>query len=183
MAPWFIAVECFGPPNGDAWRNYLQWSGLHQLTELISLDSILCPTVFPDVEDSHWGHIVEEDYLLCFFTDLPFLRQALEKVRVPYRLLCVFRNPTTEPKLTDELRGFSVSGYDLIEADGGGVSALTNCGGFPKSFRNEELNSVGLIPELDRAVEVQAELRARYPEEHHADCDVWAVCSAPTASG
>jgi hypothetical protein len=55
------------------------------------------------------------------------------------------------------------------------ASALTNCGGFPGVFANSELSSCGLLGDLDRAREVQAKLRSAYPDEPHADCDVWAV--------
>jgi hypothetical protein len=53
MTPWFIAVEKFGPADGDAWTKYVEWSGLSQLDELISLDTILCPTLLPDIKDDY----------------------------------------------------------------------------------------------------------------------------------
>ena len=52
---------------------------------------------------------------------------------------------------------------------------LPTCGGFPDVFDNRELSSKGLLTSFTRAVQVQSELRAKYPDEHHADCHLWAV--------
>ena len=65
-------------------------------------------------------------------------------------------------------------GYDLMDQDVGN-SALTNCGGFDDVFAGSELNSVGLLGNFARAVEVREELKRAYPQERHADCDVWAI--------
>jgi hypothetical protein len=65
-------------------------------------------------------------------------------------------------------------GYDLVDVQHS-ASALSNCGGFPHAFSNEELTSKGLLASHARAVEVQAALRRHYPQEPHADCHVWAI--------
>ena len=64
----------------------------------------------------------------------------------------------------------------------GSISALTNCGGFPNAFSNSELSEVGLLTEFERAVEVQRMLRSCYPDEHHADCHMWAIFRLVTLS-
>lgn len=172
MKPWFAAVERFGPQNGDAWVKYLSWSKLYQLEELVSLDSLLCPSVFKKIEDHFWPHIVNEDYYLDYFTDLDFLRDQLLK-QINYRLLCVVKNPTQTFDLPTELSMFEFIGFDLVEASTG-VSALSNCGGWPE-LDNSELTKLGLIGDLQRALELQTVLRIEHPEDHHADCDVWAI--------
>ena len=53
MRPWFIATELFGPWDGDSWDEYIAWSGLTQLVELVSLDGPLCPTVLPKIKDEY----------------------------------------------------------------------------------------------------------------------------------
>ena len=78
---------------------------------------------------------------------------------------------------SDEVPG--CDGYDLVDAVGG-VSALCNCGGFDEVFLPTELNRWGLLDDLGRARAVQAELRRRYPEEHHARCMIVAVESQST---
>jgi hypothetical protein len=50
MTPWFIATEPFTPANGAGWDKYIEWSGLAQLKELISLDPILCPSVLAELK-------------------------------------------------------------------------------------------------------------------------------------
>lgn len=172
MTPWYIATEKFGPEYGGKWEKYIAWSGLHQLVELVSLDGMLCPSVLPEIRDEYWPYIVNENYLLDYFTDFHFLMSQVESIESK-NVLIVFREPNQAPRLA-EWAPFRFEGYDLVELDSG-ISALTNCGGFPEAFSNEELNSVGLLSTFERAVEVQEKLRELFPDEHHADCDLWAI--------
>lgn len=173
MAPWFIALRKFGPADGDKWTDYVKWSGLSQLDELISLDSMLCPTLLPDIEDDYWPHIVNEDFCLHFFTDLAFLRRQVADL-AGGRILCVTRNPESPPVLPAELNSFSLIGYDLLD-EGAGTSALSNCGGWPGILDNSELSPKGLIESHARALQLRELLAHRYPQESHAQCDVWAI--------
>jgi len=173
MTPWFIATETFGAADGDKWTGYVKWSGLSQLDELISLDSMLCPTLLPEIRDDYWPHIVNEDGCLHFFTDLSFLRRQVADI-AGGRILCVYRNPESPPLLPAELGGFSLLGYDLLD-EGAGVSALSNCGGWPGILDNSELSSKGLIASHAQALQVQELLARRHPQEPHAQCDVWAI--------
>jgi len=170
--PWFIATETFTPQQGEGWRSYIAWSGLTQLNEVVSLDSMLCPTLLPEIKDEYWPHIVNENFLLNYFLDLDFLLAQVSGVS-ERNLLGVVREPEGDsPSLKDPR--FEMIGYDLVEV-AGGVSALTNCGGFPKAFRNDELSPKGLLTSHVRALEVQEALLNEYPEEHHATCAVWEV--------
>jgi hypothetical protein len=171
MKPWFIAVEPFSPYDGTKWQKYIEWSGLTQLAELVSLDPILCPPVLDDVRDEYWQHIVNEDFMLAFFLDADFLRRQVSKVQRK-NLLCVFRNPSEPPISPDT--SFEFTGYDLVDVQHS-ASALKNCGGFPDAFSNSELSTVGLLPDFNRAVEVQKLLRQRHPEEPHAKRHLLAI--------
>jgi hypothetical protein len=71
-------------------------------------------------------------------------------------------------------RDFSFIGYDLIEEQTQ-ISALTNCGGFPDVFQNEELNRFGLVNGFERAQEIRSFLAERHPKEPHAQCEVYAI--------
>jgi hypothetical protein len=133
---------------------------------------MLCPTLLPEIKDEYWPHIVNEDFLFDYFVDLEFLLKQIEGVR-ERNVLCVRKEPESEARLVADSR-FDFLGYDLIEV-AGGISALANCGGFPRAFDNGELSSKGLLRSHARALEVQAALRAEYPEEHHADCHVWEI--------
>ena len=176
VQPWYIATETFTARGGEAWDTYVEWSGLTQLDEVVSLDPMLCPTLLPDIRDGYWPHIVNEEFMLQFFTDLEFLLAQLSGT--PERnLLCVYRNPPHPPPPCTGPLNFELLGYDLVDVHAS-ASALTNCGGFPDVFDKAELSSKGLLTSHARARQVQTELRARYPEEHHANCHVWAVSRA-----
>jgi hypothetical protein len=173
MTPWFIALKTFGPADGEKWVNYVEWSGLRQLEELISLDTILCPTLLPDIKADYWPHIVNEDYCLHFFTDLDFLRRQVSDIEGG-RILCICRNPENPPVLPAELSSFRLIGYDLVDVKAD-ISALSNCGGWPGILDNSELSPKGLIARHARAVQLKELLARHYPEEPHAQCDVWAI--------
>jgi hypothetical protein len=176
MEPWFIATETFTSHDTESWKKYVEWSGLAHLDEVVSLDPMLCPPVLPTIKKEYWPHIVTEDFLLTFFVDLAFLIKQI--VDIPERnLLCVYRNPASEPPPYSGLAEFEFLGYDLVDVEGS-ASALTNCGGFPDVFANDELSPKGLLRSYARAIEVQSELRRKHPEEHHADCHVWAIARA-----
>lgn len=176
MQPWYIATETFTPRRGEAWTKYIAWSGLTQLVEVVSLDSMLCPTLLPEIKKDYWTHIVNEDYMLNFFVDLEFLLDEVADI-TERNLLCVFRNPPGEPSMPVGPVSFEFVGYDLVDV-AGSASALTNCGGFPDVFDSSELSSKGLLRSHARALQVQADLRTRHPQEQHADCHVWAVLRA-----
>lgn len=178
MQPLFIATEPFGPQAGDGWTSFIQCSGLSQLTELVSMDSMMCPSVLPETKPEYWPHIVNEDYMLHFFTDLPVLLNEISSIE-ERNLLCVFRNPPEAPRAPTEIVAFEFLGYDVVDTEAC-ASALSNCGGFPDVFLNDELTQHGLIRSLGRAMEIQKNLRKNHPEEHHADCDVWAIFRAPS---
>jgi len=73
MQRLYIATEKFDPSRGTGWEEYIEWSGLAQLTEIVTLDGMLCPFALPETKESHWPHIVNEDNMLNFFVDLDFL--------------------------------------------------------------------------------------------------------------
>ncbi|MBW9065696.1 hypothetical protein JNB71_20535 [Rhizobium herbae] len=169
----YIAVERFDPSKGSQWRDYIVWSGLTQLDEVVSLDGMLCPVILKETKASYWNHIVNEDGMLNFFTDLDFLKQQLGS-QANLNILAVLRNPSEEAVLQGLGDRFRFLGYDLLDQDQG-VSALTNCGGFPDVFANAELSTKGLLQSHGRAREVQCGLKERYPQEYHADCNIWAI--------
>ncbi|WP_435008748.1 hypothetical protein P12x_000016 [Tundrisphaera lichenicola] len=173
MQPWFIATETFDPSRGEGWSRYIEWSGLTQLREVVSLDPMLCPTVLPETKDHYWPYIVNEAYMLDYFTSLPVLLGEIAGIE-SRNLLAVFRNPEFPPSLGPGYDAFRFVGHDLVDLSGL-ASALTNCGGFPGAFSNDEISDQGLLTSHARAFEVQGELRRLYPEEHHAYCDVWAI--------
>jgi hypothetical protein len=179
MPAWYIATEMFTSRGGEAWEKYIAWSGLTQLDEVVSLDPMLCPTLLPDIRNEYWPHIVNEDFMLKFFTDLEFVLAAVSGI-AERNLLCVYRNPPDPLPPCHGPADFEFLGYDLVDVQAS-ASALTNCGGFPDVFDNAELSSKGLLTSYVRALQVQSDLQARHPEEHHANCHLWAVSRARSA--
>ncbi|UCD49609.1 MAG: hypothetical protein JSW27_19015 [Phycisphaerales bacterium] len=171
IEPWYIAVEPFDPSFGDNWANYMAGTELPQLEEVVSLDASLCPSVIGELEGEDWEHNVHEDGLIDFFRDLDHL---LERVRdlSPVNILAAVLSPAQECRGLFADSRFGFKGYDLI---GLGMSALTNCGGFPLAFQNAELSRVGLISTLSRAQEVAGSLREHYANDNHADCEILAL--------
>lgn len=110
--------------------------------------------------------------MLNFFTNFDFLLSQVGEVR-DLNIIGTIKAP---PKDVSALawEGFTFCGYELLDQDNS-TSALTNCGGFPEAFRNEELSDRGLIIDFVRAVQIQRDLKRLSPEEHHADCNIWAV--------
>lgn len=184
MQPWYIATERFGPWS-EGWAGYVAWSELGQLQELVSLDPMLCPSVFEPFEDRYWPHVATEGFLLRYFVDLPFLLDELRRHGPPRgerNLLGVYRDPPFEPPEPDATLRWERLGHDLCEPESG-VSALTNCGGFPSVFDSRQLSEHGLFRSYERAREVQMRLKATHPEEPHADCQLWAVFRAVEQDG
>ena len=171
MTPWFIATTKFDKSD-KAWEKYIAWSRLGQLDELVSLDGILCPTVLPEIKPEYWSRIVNEDFMLQFFTDSDYLGREIADIQ-RRNFLCVFRNPSVHPD-SAVAKGFEFVGYDLTDIQSS-VSALSNCGGFPEVFSNDELSDKGLLKTHERAREVQIDLRRKYPHEVHANCHLWAI--------
>lgn len=123
-------------------------------------------------KDEYWPHVVNEDYMLGYFTDLDFLLSELGGTENANVVGCLRSPPFDVSEM--QWDDFCFLGYDLIDRDND-VSALTNCGGFPGVFGNDELSDRGLVTSFDRAVEIQRDLRRTHPEDHHADCNLWAI--------
>lgn len=172
--PWYLPTQRFDPSSGQAWRDYVTWSSLSQLTDLVSLDIVLCPAVVEPLTPEDWGHNVQEDYLIEFFLDLDYLLARVGPRR-DVNVLAVLRDPSEADFAAFDDPRFAFMGFDLIEKPGLGISALSNCGGFPLAFANGDLNAVGLLPAYEKAFEVSRNLREHYPNDHHADCQVWAI--------
>jgi hypothetical protein len=171
--PLFIATGRFDHTDGEKWANYCRWAKIPGLIEVVSLDGILCPHLITEIQNEDWQHIVCEDFRLDYFYDLDYLKRRLQNV--PRRnILGLYRNPVTHIVCAPAPDNFDFVGYDLIEEQTQ-ISALTNCGGFPDVFLNDELNSVGLIEGFNRAREIRRVLSERHPKEHHAQCEMYAI--------
>lgn len=179
----YSAVERFDPACGDRWADYVRWSGLSHLREVVSLDILLCPTIFRHLSDDDWLHNLQADFQTHLFRDLDHVvRRSDGDDRV--MILGLVPNPTPADITSFTDPRFEFRGYDLVETQTG-ISALVNCGGFDRAFTPTDLSDCGLLPDLSQAADVQARLRVEYPDEPHADCDLWALwqMTNPRGSG
>ncbi|WP_459554894.1 hypothetical protein [Lacunimicrobium album] len=169
----FVATESFGPQNDQRWLSYFEWAKIPQLKEVVSLDGLLNPHLVVDLIDDDWDHIVNADFRLSYFKDLPYLLS-----RIPKGILCnvlgLYRNPEYHILKPPAAGSFVFLGYDLID-DQCQISALTNCGGFPESFSNDQLNQFGLITDFQLATSIRRKLRENNPHEPHAKCELYAI--------
>ena len=173
VTPLFIAVQRFDPSDGEKWESYVRFAKIPGLVEVVSLDMLVCPRLIQEFCDEDWDHLVNEDFRIAYFYHLDYLLERVQNVS-RRNILGVYRNPERHIACAPAPGDFAFVGYDLIEEQTQ-ISALTNCGGFPDVFQNEELNRFGLIDGFDRANEVRRLLAGRHPEEPHAQCELYAL--------
>ena len=167
----FVAVRRFDPAD-PGWEGYVRRSQLTHLREVVSLDHLLCPSVI-ELIDEDWDHNVHSDFETDYFRDVDYLIQRVAQIP-NVQILAIAKEPIAGPTQTLADERFAFMGYDLVERDGG-ISAITNCGGFRGVFSSSDLNECGLIPDAAKAYQVRDLLAANYPDEHHANCNVWAI--------
>ncbi len=158
-----------------SWEKYIEWSRLTQLTELISVDSMLNEdlVVTDRNNESEYNYIVTDNYFETgFYTSLDFVLKKVSKLE-RFNLLAVVIEPDQKCELVT-LDEFSFVGYDLIDMDYS-ISALSNCGGFDETFLPSTLNHFGLIDNSETAYEIKRRLLENNPEEYHADTNVIAI--------
>jgi hypothetical protein len=173
MSIVYSVVKRFDPACGERWQDFINWSGLTQLREIVSLDIILCPTVIRELTDEDWRHNLQEEFKITLFRDLDYLlRRAGDLGQV--NVLALIQNPAPDELQLFSDRRFHFRGFDLVELQTG-ISALVNCGGFDKAFAGSDLSECGLLIHYADALRVQKRLPEEYPSEPHANCDLWAI--------
>ena len=170
---WFTATEAFDPSDGEKWDLYIKFSNLVQLKRVVSLDNNLCPNLIKDVKEEDWEHNVQEDFKLHYFKNLDYLFHRIAGAK-HFNIFSVVFSPVNDVSNSCIDERFKFMGYDIVDKHGG-YSALTNCGGFPNAFQNSELSQDGLIVSFNRAQQINQALQKFYPDEYHAQCDVWAI--------
>ena len=178
MDYWYTATETYDKDydsDDSSWTKYIEFSKLTHLTELVSLDGMLNGVIFePDRgEKGDWGFIIVDDlYETGLFKSLDYvIKKVKDKVR--FNLLTVVKEPTEKCE-DKKIPDFEFVGYDLLDIDYS-TSALSNCGGFDETFLPSDLNHYGLIDTFEKAYDIRERLIKNNPEEHHADCNVFAL--------
>ena len=168
----YTALETFNK-DSDGWEKYKEWSQIKHLKEIVSLDCALCPFVLKELADTDWEHLKENVPFFGLFDDLDYLKSRIDKIQ-DCQILAVSYGAIENDIALFSSPSFEFKGFDLTEAKTG-ISALTNCGGFPEAFSNNELSDAGLIKEYKRAKEIKESLMANYPEEPHAQTEIWGI--------
>lgn len=173
MSDWiYTARERFRPAHNDGWSQYVQWSGFTHITELVTLDHILCPELIDDLIDDDWSHNVHADNRITWFTDSDYLRKRSDRRYGRDQLIAMIENPDTVNKPHD---GFVAVGFDILD-EYDSISVLTNCGRFPGIFDPSAVNSWGLIEDIAEAKDIAERIRSDFPDEPHCcDCRVWQI--------
>ena len=172
MSPIFIACRKFDPHCGEAWSSYIAWSGLQQVTELVSLDNILCPLIIQELIEEDWEYNVHANNRVYFFRDYQYLKRRIAYDASQHNLLGIFERPTQTPAAMD---AFTFCGYEIWDSHES-ISVLTNCGAFPDVYSPAELNQFGLLTDLAHANRIAETIRnTHWADDHCRDCHVWGV--------
>ena len=168
MPPMFTVCRKFDSQCGDSWSRYIEWSGFHHIDELVSTDSILCPSLV----DEDWKFNIPADNLVYFFRDYEYLKQRVSYDPARHNLLAVTVRPAQPP---DIIHGFEFCGYDIMDSHDS-ISVLTNCGAFPSIYSADDLNRFGLVTDLERVTKIAEAIRAANADDPHCrDCRVWGI--------
>jgi hypothetical protein len=124
-------------------------------------------------ENGGWDFIITDDlYETGLFNSLDYvIKKVKEKER--FNLLTVVKEPTEKCEEI-KIHDFEFIGYELLDKDYS-TSALSNCGGFEETFKPTDLNHYGLIDTFEKTFGIRDRLFKNNPEEHHADCNVFAI--------
>jgi hypothetical protein len=170
MEPLFIATEVFNK-TCETWEGYIEFSGLTHVEEIVGLDCSLSPSIIDVNIEEDYKYLPEVPLISGIYNNLEFVKSHIDE-NVESNLLLIYRKPSNS--VESEVPGFTFLGYELIEEDTF-TSAITNCGGFPESFSNSELNEFGLISEFDRASQICINLKINNPFEAHAETELYAI--------
>jgi hypothetical protein len=173
----YTATETFNSSMDKNWQTYINGFNLNigHLKEIVSLDDGLCPTVIGlPVEKDREYRVPVDDYLYDLFSDLEYMITRIQTDQ-EFQILAAIHKPDLEEVYSFKDERFIFKGYDLME-DGTQTSALTNCGGdFDLAYKGEDLSESGLIEDYEKIVQINKLLLEHYPNDNHADCEIWAL--------
>ena len=156
--PIFYKAKRFFPN-----KQYEEFSKIFNRAEIVTYDICLCENL-TNAFDS-FGIYVEG-----IRTWQPLLQTPLNPDE---QIIAYYKNPTVNYEHRRLESNFEFCGYDLAE-DFTGISALTNCGNlFDRAISYEVLNKFGIINDYHEAFQVRKLLSDFYPDECHAQCEVY----------
>jgi hypothetical protein len=154
--------------NEEAWNSYIRFSGLEQIQDLCSLDSVLNVSLFTPETEEDWKNCVNEDYKIDMITNFRYAKIVSDRFSGS-RILGLIINAEHNYKNENLL------GFDILDREYS-ISLLTNCGGFSEVFSNSLINRFGLLDDKTIAYTIRDKLRnLKNGNEHARDCEVIAV--------
>lgn len=173
MTEWLFTIrKRFTTASQQRFDDYQQFSGFHHISELVSLDSMMCPDLINELRAEDWDYNVQEDFRTKLFRDASYLlsRQKLDPSM--HQLIAAMECPPAQFVVPS---GFAICGHDIMDWYFGN-STLTNCGPIPEAFQPADVNNLGLIDDRDKAFAARDKMRALQPDDPHlGDCQVWLV--------
>lgn len=168
----FAACQKFNSSCGESWTRYIEWSGYDQIQEIVSADSILCPSLIDELIDDDWNFNIHADNRVYLFRDFEYLMRRVNYDPSHHNILALTEQPVKTPFYPSQ---FTFCGYDILDSDDS-ISVLLNCGAFPSIFSAADLNPLGLLDELGRATTIADNIRKAHPDDSHCgDCRVWGI--------
>jgi len=171
MSEWLYTLrERLTSEMTSRFDDYRSFSGFTAITELVTLDSMMCPDLITELSTEDWSRNVQEDFRTELFYDSNYLlsRQPLDRSK--HQIIAACEHPEgTEIVPT----GFVFCGHDIMDSYFGN-STLTNCGPIPEAFNPTDVNGYGLIDNRDTAFRIRDTMRKLQPDDPHLGaCDVW----------
>ncbi len=161
----YTIIESFSPADGERWTKYCAWRGI-QFERFDSIDRILRPSLCAKPSDEDWPHIVNENFMLHYFTELAYSEKKREKLGKGDLIGVAFDEH-------DE-KSLEFLGYDLIDGYND-VSLLTNWGNDTEII-NRSISSSGLIGSRAVIEEIQEELIRSHGNDAHVEgCKITSI--------
>jgi hypothetical protein len=162
----------FNPSTATDWQSYLEFSGFYHVTEIITIDEMLCPSVVTEITAEDWNHNVNQDFRLDWFTDAEYLKKRVNVNPQFHNLIALLEHPHTTAIPPPH---FEHCGFDILDGEDS-ISVLTKCGQFPEIFSPSSVNQFSLLDSLSQAHQIAEAIRKTYPDEYHCqNCRVWQI--------
>ncbi|MFM7115109.1 MAG: hypothetical protein ACKO0N_00595 [Planctomycetota bacterium] len=156
--------------DSPGFHEYRLFSGFAHISEVVTLDSMLCRDLIDELQAEDWQHNVHEDYRTHLFRCAEYLMERQPLDPSLHQVIAARESPAKSDQVPN---GFVRCGHDIVDSYVGN-STLTNCGPIPEAFSPSEVNGFGLLDDRERAFAVRDAMRSLQPDDPHLGrCEVW----------
>src|SRR5689334_23596153 len=106
----YTAREKFDSSCGDDWKKYLEFLGRDDLTRVVTLDAILCPSVIEVAKQEDWDALPPDPMSMNFFFDLGLVQRRAAAATKRCNVLAVIKEPRRRMLKGLLRRGLSLRG-------------------------------------------------------------------------